>query len=280
MNLGRLSDAGHCYGKFQVPRRIVSLLRIVTTYFAIIAATLVGAEVIARLYAWEPPRSLEASTNDGLGWLQYQYSSRGFGDLLPGQDGHWIIWYHRPYHVQTNSVGLRNTEEARADALRILAIGDSQTFGPYLANEDTWPAWLENYLRLTSKHLDVQVFNAGVSGYSISDELAYLRDKGVNFGPSLVILAAFENDVLDLRHGDTIRIRQSAATSMAPFRRFSQYSALMSVAYEIKARLQLAFAGVDIRHGEGNPQVPVVQEVDPLQRRYGELFRETASLLQ
>jgi lysophospholipase L1-like esterase len=260
--------------------------RRLSVYSLIIAATLAGAEIVARLYAWEPPRSLEPTKNDGLGVSRYLYSPNGFGDLVPQQDGHWIIWYHRPYHVQTNSLGLRNTEEPRVNAVRVLAIGDSQTFGPYLANEDTWPAWLENHLRLKDRQRDVQVFNAGISGYSISDELAYLRDKGVRFAPSLVVLATFENDVLDLRHGDTIRIRQSASTSMAVFRTFSQYSALMNVAYEIKTRLQLALAGVDIRRGEGNPQVPpgapapAQPQSDPLQRRYSELFREAAALLR
>ena len=263
-----------------------SFWRGLAVYTAIIVSTLASAEALSRLYAWEPPRSLEPMSNDGLGLSRYLYSPVGSGDLVPRQDGHWIIWYHRPYHVQTNSLGLRNVEEPRGNAVRVLAIGDSQTFGPYLANEDTWPAWLENHLRLKDKQRDIQVFNAGVSGYSISDELAYLRDKGVAFQPSLVVLAAFENDVLDLRHGDTIRIRQSASTSMSLFRRFSQYSALMNVAYEIKTRLQFTLAGVDIRRGEGSRQAPsqgcdtAQPQDDPLQRRYGELFRETAALLR
>jgi lysophospholipase L1-like esterase len=272
--------------EIEVVRRQSAFWKGLGVYSLIIAATLAGAEILARLYAWEPPRSLEPPTNDGLGLSRYVYSPNGYGDLVPRQDGHWIIWYHRPYHVQTNTSGLRNTEEPRANAFRVLAVGDSQTFGPYLANEDTWPAWLENFSRLRDKQRDIQVFNAGISGYSISDQLAYLRDKGVAFAPSLVVLATFENDVLDLRHGDTIRIRQAASTSMAYFRRFSQYSALMNVAYEIKTRLQLAWAGINIRIGDGNPQAPASASPpgpapeDPLQRRYGELFREAASLLR
>jgi hypothetical protein len=71
---------------------------------------------------------------------------------------------------------------------------------------------------LADKQRAVQVFNAGVSGYSISDELAYPRE-GAVFQPSLVVLAAFENDVLDLRHGDTIRLRQSTSSLMSLFRK-------------------------------------------------------------
>ena len=44
----------------------------------------------------------------------------------------------------TNNAGLRNAEELSDKAFHILAVGDSQTFGPFLANEDTWPAWTES----------------------------------------------------------------------------------------------------------------------------------------
>src|SRR5262249_52483775 len=123
-----------------------------------------------------------------------------FGDLAPNQDGLWVVWYHRPYHVQTNSIGLRNAEEPLDKAYRVLAIGDSQTFGPYLANDDTWPAWSENYLRRQQGRADgVQVFNAGIAGYTLPDELAYLRDKGVHFKPRLVVLATTERNIYFMR---------------------------------------------------------------------------------
>ena len=97
----------------KVPRRGSCFWRGLAVYTAIIVSTLASAEVLSRLYAWEPPRSLEPMSNDGLGLSRYLYSPVGSGDLVPRQDGHWIIWYHRPYHVQTNSLGLRNVEEPR-----------------------------------------------------------------------------------------------------------------------------------------------------------------------
>src|SRR5262245_22318541 len=109
-------------------------------------ATLLGVELLARIYDWRP-RSGDFAVGDNLGLSRSGYSPTGFGDLVPGQDGHWSTWFHRPYRVQTNSVGLRNTEEPSEGAFRILAVGDSQTFGVFLSNEDTWPAWTEYYLR-------------------------------------------------------------------------------------------------------------------------------------
>src|SRR5262245_28487417 len=125
-------------------------LKTVGTYTAIVLGTLIGAEAVARIWDWSPPVR-ENLVDDGVGRWRYEHGHGGYGDLTPNQNGHWLIWFHRPYHVQTNSVGLRNSEEPSSSAFRVLAVGDSQTFGPYLANEDTWPGWTENYLR---RHYD------------------------------------------------------------------------------------------------------------------------------
>ena len=40
------------------------------------------------------------AVGDGMGPLRYFHSFSGLGDLVPNQDGLWIGWLHRPYHVQ------------------------------------------------------------------------------------------------------------------------------------------------------------------------------------
>lgn len=135
-----------------------------------------------------------------FGTVDYHANSiAGGGDLTPSQDGVWAVWPHRPYHVQTNSDGLRNAEEVSPNAdLRILAVGDSLTFGPYVPNEETWPGWLENTLRTDLYPARaVQVLNAGVAGYTIQDEYYYLAERGALLKPDLVILAFFPNDISD-----------------------------------------------------------------------------------
>jgi lysophospholipase L1-like esterase len=263
------------------------LLRQAAVYLAIIVATLVAAESLARIFDWEP-RAWDGSVGDGMGPLRYYHSPSGLGDLVPNQNGLWVIWFHRPYNVQTDSVGFRNTEEPSANAFQILAVGDSQTFGPYLANEDTWPAWSEAYLaRHYHNGAPVRVFNSGIAGYTILDELAYLREKGIHLKPNLVVLGVFENDINDLlkeKNGVVQRPHddvQSLATIWLKV--LARGSALFGVAERIKARMQLAAAGVDIRRGEPNatkpPQGPS-DDHDMLARRYGELFRETVALLK
>jgi len=243
------------------------------------------AEVLARAYGWTPSR--DDYTADRLGQWRYYHSAGGSGDLMPNQDGHWVIWFHRPYHVQTNSAGLRNTAELSNDAFRILAIGDSQTFGAYNANEDTWPAWTENGLNLRFKQAGrVQVLNAGVSSYTISDELAYLKDKGVALQPKLVLLAVFENDVTDLRKdlaGTPQRPKGGELSALQiTLRAMGRSSALVSLAEQVKTNMQFAAAGIDIRRGEGDRSAPTEAPPDEsaLERRYAELFRETVALLK
>jgi lysophospholipase L1-like esterase len=215
------------------------------------------------------------------------------GDLVPNQDGHWITWFHRPYHVQTNAVGLRNTEAPHDGAFRVLALGDSQTFGAYLANEDSWPAWTENALRrrLRTKN-GIQVFNAGVSGYTILDELALLRDKGVRLEPRLVLIAVFENDLFDLRYERDGRGRRPLAQGPVPglskrLQAAGEWIALVSVVRDLRRGLEFARHGIDIRRGEANPAGPGAgattankPDVPLLTQRYHEIFAETVALLR
>ncbi len=275
----------------------VGLFRSIAVYSIIVLVTIVVAELLARVWDWAPqPR--DAPVGDGLRHWRYGFSPSGYGDLLPNQDGHWVTWFHRPYHVQTNSVGLRNTEEPFDKAFRILAVGDSQTFGPYLANEDTWPAWTENMLRQQwGDAQTVQVFNAGIASYTILDELAYLKQKGVAFRPQLVILAVYENDLQDLRmekNGVAYRPAvPNASANETVLRTIGRSSALVSVFDRIRFNLKLAFAGADIRRGEGprgegrgrdageqNAAGEADGGTDRLSRRYEELFVELTELLR
>ncbi len=270
--------------------RAAALFKTVATYAAIIVTTLAGGEILARTYDWVPPVR-EAAVGDQLGPLRYNHSQIGFGDLVPNQDGHWITWFHRPYHVQTNSVGLRNSEEPSERAFRILAIGDSQTYGPYLANEDTWPGWLDNALR-RGKPDSVQVFNAGVAGYTIIDELALLREKGVAFKPNLVILAVYDNDLDDLRRENNGTVQRPTRKRPTGFETdlenfLGRNSALVGLADHLKNRMQFVGAGVDVRRGESRAAPPPAAQAPtvpapphPMAARYGELFGQTVALLK
>jgi lysophospholipase L1-like esterase len=88
--------------------------------------------------------------------------------------------------------GRRRVRKAGPDG-GILMIGDSFTEGCYVNDEDTIPARLESYIEDTGPGVDV--FNAGVSGYSTKEEYYRLEELFDQLTPRLVILNYYANDV-------------------------------------------------------------------------------------
>ncbi|MEE8557419.1 MAG: GDSL-type esterase/lipase family protein [Myxococcota bacterium] len=103
--------------------------------------------------------------------------------------------------VQVNSHGLRNPEvswEKPVGRFRILALGDSWTFGFRMEEPTSYPRQLERILNGPPAGRPVQVINAGVVGYSTAQEAAYLRVDGHRYRPDLVIVAFYPvNDTED-----------------------------------------------------------------------------------
>lgn len=114
-----------------------------------------------------------------------------FGDLKPSQSSIWEIMPAMPYRVITNSQGLRMTYDLSFPKTkqRILVLGDSFTFGPYLDNHDTYPALLN------AKYPDKEVINAGVCGYSIIDETGLFLERAKYVEPDITILQVLDNDL-------------------------------------------------------------------------------------
>src|SRR5437867_4072371 len=84
-------------------------------------------------------------------------------------------------HVRTNELGLRGPSVPPRPAPgihRILALGDSATFGEGLAAEEAFPALLEGELAARTGER-YEVLNAGVEGYNSEAELAFLRSRGL-----------------------------------------------------------------------------------------------------
>src|SRR5207249_4318082 len=102
------------------------------------------------------------------------------------------------FPVTTNSYGLRDHEFAmtpEAGKYRILCMGDFLKFGVGVRLEDTYPKQLESMLN-TNGQRRYQVINAGVPAYDTWQEIAYLREYGWQFGPELVILGFYGNDIV------------------------------------------------------------------------------------
>jgi lysophospholipase L1-like esterase len=113
--------------------------------------------------------------------------------LRPGQTA---FTHDRP--VQTNSWGLRDHEFAPEPApgtLRVLALGDSQTFGAGLALSETWPKQLERRLQAGPRRWEV--VNAGVPGTDTwQHEIILRRLLELAHPNAAVVLALYVNDVV------------------------------------------------------------------------------------
>ena len=118
-------------------------------------------------------------------------------------------WQGHEFGVEVliNSLSLRNPETTYAKPpgrYRILALGDSWTFGFRVAEPDSYPRQLERVLneraRARGDPARFEVINSGVIGYATTQEAAYLRARGRRFEPDLVLVAYYPVNDTDLKH--------------------------------------------------------------------------------
>lgn len=106
-------------------------------------------------------------------------------------DGAWTF--------ATNNKGFRSTvnvEYAKPTGLkRVLSLGDSHTQGYEARQEATFSAVLARYL--AHRGISSEVLNAGVSGYSTAEALAFLENEGYKYNPDVVLLGFYANDFAD-----------------------------------------------------------------------------------
>jgi lysophospholipase L1-like esterase len=160
---------------------------------------LLGASCLVALIAAEIAlRVLDLAPSAGVGSVTEADFARVPGLLTPGQD---IVDREKPalpYHVRINALGYRGAElpaGTDAAALRILAVGDSFTYGDFVDDEQTLPARLEE--RLRARCGAVTVINAGVGGTTLVTHEQMIR-RARPLRPDVVLLTFSENDVVDL----------------------------------------------------------------------------------
>jgi lysophospholipase L1-like esterase len=98
--------------------------------------------------------------------------------------------------------GMRGAEISprKPGTLRILALGDSFTFGVGAEAGETYPARLQEMLR--ARGLRAEVLNAGAPGYGVPDEAAWFARWGKPLAPDVVLVTVFiGNDLQDAAPG-------------------------------------------------------------------------------
>lgn len=133
------------------------------------------------IYAWE----LVASRR--LDWIQYPEPGAGYTLMDPGNRYEW-----QGIPVEINSHGLRSPEttyEKPDNTFRILNLGDSIAMGWGVGEEETYGRQLERLLNeQATGSLRYEIINAGVPGWNLENELAYLQAEGLKYEPDLILL--------------------------------------------------------------------------------------------
>jgi hypothetical protein len=109
--------------------------------------------------------------------------------------------HERVVRITTNALGLRGraTPDGRGpDVRRVVALGDSFTFGAAVEAEEAWPARLEALLNGRGPGQRWQVLNAGMPGHGTGQELMLYRMLEDRLRPDVVVLGVtVVNDILD-----------------------------------------------------------------------------------
>lgn len=115
------------------------------------------------------------------------------------------------FHLTTNSLGLRSdyeiTFQLPENTRRVLALGDSYTFGFGVEGNETYPFFLEKLLNANpGGRYKFQVINAGfASGSATDSQYLYLREIGYKFSPEVVTLGfCLANDLIDIESNNWI----------------------------------------------------------------------------
>lgn len=127
--------------------------------------------------------------------------SHPYGLIFPP---HSQATYHTTefdYTVRINSLGFRDREfdVARSKTCRLIAVGDSFTFGWGVSLEDSWPKRLET--GLAQAGFDVEVANLGFPGGNPIDYANIVGHAVPMLAPDLVMVAVLQGDDLQLGGG-------------------------------------------------------------------------------
>lgn len=163
--------------------------------------------------------------------------------------GHRLVAGQRAFThdapVRTNSQGLRDDEHPAvppAGVRRMLALGDSETFGNGLPEAETWPKQLEAALARTAGAPRWEVLNAGVPGTDTWQHERLLDRLAGAYRFDVVVLALYPNDVVPA----PAAVTDTGVLSNGPMLRAAyllKRSALLTALWEARVPLRAWIAG-------------------------------------
>jgi len=233
-------------------RRLLDLLVVLGTLVLLVPV----AELVVRAVAPQTLPSQEMIRSFVLEGM-YEIDEDAGYRLTPEFSGRLV----RAGHVtnfSTNSLGLRGDEPGPKSGPRILALGDSFTWGWGVDQGEDWVHRLQEELARRSDLDEVETWNGGVNGYGTESALALLRRVGPELQPDLVLAGFFANDYTDNLIGarNTYTVRNGYLFDEFSHRHLQEsFLARESHLYRL---LQVAWETVRVRHLGGVPhQRPV-----------------------
>lgn len=214
-----------------------------------VAVVFGGAEGFLRLTGLAPSAALRSADADTLARIPGLYQ--------PGQEFTDTVRRDLPAKIRINNLGFRGPDlpEARPEGeLRVLALGDSYTFGDHVDTEQAYPARLEALLASPRRGGRVRVVNAGANGFSILDETELWRKAGPRLDAGIVLVTFSPNDISDMtRPSPLIEQMMShaglkSAPLVGPALKLLQSTAMFN-------GLQMLAARIRVRTG-GNAAIP------------------------
>ena len=101
------------------------------------------------------------------------------------------------YGFTVNSLGFRGPEiaaEPPPRVLRILCVGDSFTWGTGVEDDETYPAQLARILSDDLPEQPVEVVNAGVMSWGVSQYYRWILEEGFDLDPDVIVIAMYHDD--------------------------------------------------------------------------------------
>jgi len=151
-------------------------------------------------------------------------------ELIPHAKGYAFGTY-----VQINRYGFRDREYDlnKGNSYRIIALGDSVTFGTSLPIASTYSKKLEILFQGPGKR-KVEVINMGCGGYNISQVVSLLEEKGLRFSPDMVVYGFCLNDLMLRGSPNSKYITRNFFTQHKSWFRFRFVQLVASYLYKLK----------------------------------------------
>ncbi len=126
----------------------------------------------------------------------------------------------RWFHLETNSLGLRDSEhdlQKSPGTFRVLLLGDSMSMAEGVELTETYIKQFEKKANEQGLNKRVETINAAIRGYGNDQETVLFERIGMNFQPDLVILAFCEaNDFDDNRQGGIFQLKDGELIKTLP----------------------------------------------------------------